>query len=136
MPNAAPTPGPLLGLSVTKRVPAFLNYTAGPEGLKAACTAAKIQIVVASRAFIERARLGALLQGLAPVEIIYLEDLRSRLSWLDKIWILACQRFPRMEIFARLPATTAKSAVADISGNFFITILASKNRFKGSRNYS
>ena len=43
MPNAAPTLGLLLGLSVTKRVPAFLNYTAGPEGLKAACTAAKFE---------------------------------------------------------------------------------------------
>ena len=107
MPNAAPTLGLLLGLSVTKRVPAFLNYTAGPEGLKAACTAAKIQIVVASRAFIERARLGALLQGLAPVEIIYLEDLRSRLSWLDKIWILACQRFPRMAIVPQAPSDAA-----------------------------
>jgi len=107
MPNAAPTLGLLLGLSVTKRVPAFLNYTAGSEGLKAACTAAEVRIVVASRAFIERARLGALLQGLAPVEIIYLEDLRSRLGWLDKIWIFSCQRFPRMAIVPQAPSDSA-----------------------------
>ena len=78
MPNAAPTLGLLLGLSVTRRVPAFLNYTAGPEGLKAACTAAKIRIVVASRAFIERARLGALLQGLAPVEVVYASKISAQ----------------------------------------------------------
>ncbi len=94
MPNAAPTLGLLLGMSAIRRVPAMLNYTAGPEGLKAACTAANIRKIVASRAFIERAKLGSLLEDLAGIEIIYLEDLRSRLTLTDKLWIFVGQRFP------------------------------------------
>ena len=56
-PNAAPTLGLVLALSAGKRVPALLNYTAGTEGLRAACTAANIKTIIASRAFLEKARL-------------------------------------------------------------------------------
>jgi len=94
MPNAAPTLGLILGLSATRRIPAMLNYTAGPEGLRAACVAASIKKVVASRAFIEKARLEGLLGALLDVEWIFLEDLRARLTLGDKLWIFACQRFP------------------------------------------
>jgi acyl-[acyl-carrier-protein]-phospholipid O-acyltransferase/long-chain-fatty-acid--[acyl-carrier-protein] ligase len=103
MPNAAPTLGLILGLSAARRVPAMLNYTAGPDGLQAACTAANIHKVVVSRAFIEKARLGALVEGLSHLEWIYLEDLRPRLSLGDKLWIVACQRFPRVAMQAQTP---------------------------------
>ena len=36
-PNAAPTLGLMLGLSAAGRVPAMLNYTAGVDGVRAAC---------------------------------------------------------------------------------------------------
>jgi acyl-[acyl-carrier-protein]-phospholipid O-acyltransferase/long-chain-fatty-acid--[acyl-carrier-protein] ligase len=58
MPNAAPTLGLILGLSGSGRVPAMLNYTAGAEGVRSACTVARIRNIVASRAFLEKARLG------------------------------------------------------------------------------
>jgi acyl-[acyl-carrier-protein]-phospholipid O-acyltransferase/long-chain-fatty-acid--[acyl-carrier-protein] ligase len=80
MPNAAATLGLLLGLSAARRVPAMLNYTAGIDGVKSACTAANIRKIVASRAFIEKARLEALVAGLSGLEVIYLEDLKTRLS--------------------------------------------------------
>ena len=88
MPNAAPTLGLVLGLSGSGRVPAMLNYTAGPEGVRAACEVARIRTIFASRAFLEKARLGHLLQGLAGVEVHYLEDMKSRLRLLDRLWIL------------------------------------------------
>ncbi|HEY2683095.1 MAG TPA: bifunctional acyl-ACP--phospholipid O-acyltransferase/long-chain-fatty-acid--ACP ligase [Steroidobacteraceae bacterium] len=98
MPNAAPTLGLILGLWSTCRVPAMLNYTAGPEGLRAACTAAKIDKIVASRAFIEKARLGALVEELRDVEWVFLEDLRPQLTPLDKLWVLVCLRFPSLAV--------------------------------------
>jgi acyl-[acyl-carrier-protein]-phospholipid O-acyltransferase/long-chain-fatty-acid--[acyl-carrier-protein] ligase len=107
MPNAAPTLSLLLGLSAAKRIPAMLNYTAGPEGLKAACTAATIRRIVASRAFVDKARLGALLEGLAGIEIIYLEDLKNRLTLTDKLWVVLCQRFPRFAVTAQDPGDAA-----------------------------
>jgi len=93
-PNAAPTLALILGLSARKRVPAMLNYTAGAEGLKAACTAACIRTVISSRAFIERARLASVIGQLRGVRVLYLEDLKARLGLIDKLWIVARGFFP------------------------------------------
>jgi acyl-[acyl-carrier-protein]-phospholipid O-acyltransferase / long-chain-fatty-acid--[acyl-carrier-protein] ligase len=103
MPNAAATLGLLLGLSAARRVPAMLNYTAGIDGVNSACTAANIRKIVASRAFIEKARLETLVAGLSELEVIYLEDLKARLSLFDKLWIVLAQRFPNMAIVAQEP---------------------------------
>jgi acyl-[acyl-carrier-protein]-phospholipid O-acyltransferase / long-chain-fatty-acid--[acyl-carrier-protein] ligase len=107
MPNAAPTLGLLLGLSSARRVPAMLNYTAGTDGVQSACTAAKIRKIVASRSFIEKARLEGLLNGLTRIEVIYLEDLRPRLTLIDKLWIAICQQFPWIAVVAQDPDDAA-----------------------------
>jgi acyl-[acyl-carrier-protein]-phospholipid O-acyltransferase / long-chain-fatty-acid--[acyl-carrier-protein] ligase len=107
MPNAAATLGLLLGLSAARRVPAMLNYTAGVDGVTSACTAANIRKIVVSRAFIEKARLEALVAGLSGLEVIYLEDLKTRLGLLDKLWIVLAQRFPKMAILAQEPGDAA-----------------------------
>jgi acyl-[acyl-carrier-protein]-phospholipid O-acyltransferase / long-chain-fatty-acid--[acyl-carrier-protein] ligase len=88
MPNAAATLGLILGLAGSGRVPALLNYTAGPEGVRAACTVARIRNIVASRAFLEKARLGHLLEGLSDVKVHYLEDLKGCLRFTDRLWVL------------------------------------------------
>jgi acyl-[acyl-carrier-protein]-phospholipid O-acyltransferase/long-chain-fatty-acid--[acyl-carrier-protein] ligase len=109
MPNAAATLGLILGLSAARRVPAMLNYTAGADGIKAACTAAQIRTIVASRAFIEKGRLGALVEGLmgGAIKVIYLEDLRPQLTIGDTLWILVCQRFPTLALRAQEPSDPA-----------------------------
>jgi len=96
MPNAAPTLGLILGLSATGRVPAMLNYTAGADGLRAACAVAKIRDIVASRAFLEKARLGHLLEQVPDVRVHYLEDLKARVGITDKLWVLWHALFPRL----------------------------------------
>jgi acyl-[acyl-carrier-protein]-phospholipid O-acyltransferase / long-chain-fatty-acid--[acyl-carrier-protein] ligase len=107
MPNAAPTLGLLLGLSAARRVPAMLNYTAGSDGVQSACTAAQIRKIVASRAFVEKARLEGLLDGLTGIDIIYLEDLKPRLTLLDKLWIVMCQWFPAAAVVKQRPDDAA-----------------------------
>jgi len=87
-PNAAPTLALVLGLSATGRVPAMLNYTAGADALRAACAAAQITNIVASRTFLERARLSQLVERLPGIQVHYLEDLRRRVRFADKLWIL------------------------------------------------
>ena len=89
MPNAAPTLGLILGLSGSGRVPALLNYTAGVDGVRAACAVARIRNITASRVFLEKARLGHLLESIPDVKVHYLEDLRSQLTLADRLWILA-----------------------------------------------
>ncbi len=107
MPNAAPTLGLLLGLSAGRRIPAMLNYTAGADGIRSACTAAAIRTIVASRAFIEKAGLESLLVRLEGIEVIYLEDLRTRLKLLDKLWIALGQCFPQIAVTAQSPDDAA-----------------------------
>jgi acyl-[acyl-carrier-protein]-phospholipid O-acyltransferase/long-chain-fatty-acid--[acyl-carrier-protein] ligase len=96
MPNAAATLGLVLGLSATGRVPAMLNYTAGPDGLRAACAVAKIRDIVASRAFLEKARLTHLLEQVPDVRVHYLEDLKGRVGLTDKLWVLWHALFPSL----------------------------------------
>jgi acyl-[acyl-carrier-protein]-phospholipid O-acyltransferase / long-chain-fatty-acid--[acyl-carrier-protein] ligase len=93
-PNAAPTLGLVLGLSATGRVPAMLNYSAGAEGLRAACKVARISNIVTSRAFLEKARLTNLVEKLPNIEVHYLEDLKARVGFTDKLWILWHKLFP------------------------------------------
>src|SRR3984957_8001416 len=107
MPNAAPTLGLILGLSLKRRVPALLNYSAGADGVRAACTAAAVRTIFASRAFLEKACLARLLEDLPGVRVHYLEDLKSRVGLTDKLWVLLMQFFPRAVAHAQSPQDAA-----------------------------
>ena len=106
-PNAAPTLGLVLGLSLNGRVPAMLNYTAGAEGLRAACTAADIRTIVASRGFIDKAHLGGLLEQLPGIRVLYLEDLKSELTIGDRLWLLAHLLAPHQAAVPQQPDDAA-----------------------------
>jgi acyl-[acyl-carrier-protein]-phospholipid O-acyltransferase/long-chain-fatty-acid--[acyl-carrier-protein] ligase len=107
MPNAAPTLALIMGLSAIRRVPALLNYTAGSEGVRAACRVAAIRTVLASRAFLEKARLTKLLEDLPGVQVYYLEDLKERVGLSDKLSVLALQFLPRAATVAQRPQDAA-----------------------------
>lgn len=96
LPNLAPTLGMVFGLTAQGRVPAMLNYTAGVDGLQAACTAAQLRLIVSSRAFVAQAKLADKLDALQGVRIVYLEDLREQASLGDKLWLMLwALHFPR-----------------------------------------
>jgi acyl-[acyl-carrier-protein]-phospholipid O-acyltransferase/long-chain-fatty-acid--[acyl-carrier-protein] ligase len=88
LPNTIAAIGTLLGLSATGRLPAMLNYSAGPEALRTAIAAAGVKTVITSRAFVEAARLERLIRALSGIEIVYLEDLRARMRWVDTLWLI------------------------------------------------
>jgi acyl-[acyl-carrier-protein]-phospholipid O-acyltransferase/long-chain-fatty-acid--[acyl-carrier-protein] ligase len=68
------------------RVPAMINFTAGAANVLAACTAAELTTIVTSRTFVEKARLGPLVETLSSkVTIVYLEDIRATITLQDKI---------------------------------------------------
>jgi acyl-[acyl-carrier-protein]-phospholipid O-acyltransferase/long-chain-fatty-acid--[acyl-carrier-protein] ligase len=86
LPNANATLVALLGLSAFGRVPAMLNFSAGPTAMLSACTAACVATVVTSRAFVEKAKLGATVAKLAcTLRIVYLEDVRATITLRDKL---------------------------------------------------
>ncbi|MCP5111648.1 MAG: AMP-binding protein, partial [bacterium] len=88
LPNTGVTAALLLGMFGTRRIPAMLNYAAGLDGLQTACTAAKVRTVITSREFLSKARLTEKVGQLTSVELVYMEDLRSRFGLLDKLWLV------------------------------------------------
>jgi acyl-[acyl-carrier-protein]-phospholipid O-acyltransferase/long-chain-fatty-acid--[acyl-carrier-protein] ligase len=89
LPNMTPTVALFLGLSAFGRIPAMLNYTAGADGLQAACEVAQIRTLMTSRAFIEQAKLTGTLAALQGLErIVYLEDLREQMTFSGKLWLI------------------------------------------------
>lgn len=89
LPNANGAAVTLLGLMSAARVPAMINFTAGAGNIAAACKAAQVKTIVTSRAFVEKGRMGPLIEALsAEVKIVYLEDVRATVSTADKLWAL------------------------------------------------
>ena len=108
LPNLAPTLGLIFGLSAHRRIAAMLNYTAGVDGMQAACTAAQIRTILTSRAFVEQAKLGDKLAALQGVRLLYLEELREALTFADKLWLMLwALPFPRTALPAGSPEDAA-----------------------------
>ena len=104
LPNVAPALSLIFGMSALRRVPAMLNYTAGTDGLQAACVAAEIRTIVTSRAFVEQAKLADKLSALQGVRLLFLEDLREGITLADKLWlVLYALRCPRTVEMAAVP---------------------------------
>ncbi|MDO6387293.1 MULTISPECIES: AMP-binding protein [unclassified Uliginosibacterium] len=102
LPNVAALLALVFGLGAFRRPPAMLNYTAGVDGMQAACSAACIRQIITSRKFIEQFKLGDKLARLQGVEFIYLEDLRREVSLADRLWWLC---FARHRPLAAVPAS-------------------------------
>ena len=86
LPNSVGVAVTFFALQTIGRVPAMLNFTAGPRNVCAACTAAQVKTVLTSKAFVEKAHLEALIEALsAQVEIVYLEDVKASIGLGDKI---------------------------------------------------
>lgn len=96
MPNAAATLCLALGLFGVRRIPAMLNFTAGVDGMQSALRAAKVKTILTSRQFLEKGKLTAVVEKLQGVNVVFLEDLRAKLTLGDKLWlILYALPFPR-----------------------------------------
>jgi acyl-[acyl-carrier-protein]-phospholipid O-acyltransferase/long-chain-fatty-acid--[acyl-carrier-protein] ligase len=86
LPNANGAVVTILGVMSAGRVPAMINFTAGAASILAACKAAEVTTIVTSRAFIEKGKLGAVIEQLAQaMSIVYLENVRAAVSTGDKL---------------------------------------------------
>ena len=86
LPNSAGVAVVFFALQGIGRVAAMLNFTSGTVNVLSACRVAKIKTVLTSRAFVEKGRLGDLIAALAPlVTIVYLEDVRAKITIRDKL---------------------------------------------------
>jgi acyl-[acyl-carrier-protein]-phospholipid O-acyltransferase/long-chain-fatty-acid--[acyl-carrier-protein] ligase len=64
----------------------MINFSAGATNILAACKAADLKAIVTSRAFIERGKLGPLVEKIQhAVNLVYLEDVRETVTLGDKL---------------------------------------------------
>lgn len=67
------------------RTPAMLNFTAGSAAMGAACSLAEAGAIITARRFIKEAKLEDVAEALsATCPLLYLEDLRTKVSFADK----------------------------------------------------
>ncbi len=116
LPNVIASVGTVLGLWACARVPAIFNFTSGAVAVDSAARAAMVRTVITSRKFISQAQLEPVLEVLDDCRILYLEDLRSELGFMDKLWLIAFAcRFPQLAIVK--PRISEPAAVLFTSGS-------------------
>jgi acyl-[acyl-carrier-protein]-phospholipid O-acyltransferase/long-chain-fatty-acid--[acyl-carrier-protein] ligase len=86
LPNTNATPSVLLSLWVTEKVPAVLNYSTGTTTMLACAQLAGLKQIVTSRSFLQRARINVDPLVKAGIEMIFLEDVRARISDSEKFF--------------------------------------------------
>lgn len=105
LPNSAGVAVVFMSLQSIGRVPAMLNFSAGPVNVLAAMKAATVKTVLTSRAFIEKGKLDKLVAAIeGEAKLVYLEDVRAGLKTIDKIRGLLDGIKPRVARDAEDPA--------------------------------
>ncbi|MGX5801386.1 acyl-[ACP]--phospholipid O-acyltransferase [Bradyrhizobium sp. Arg314] len=97
LPNANGSCATLLGVMSAGKVPAMINFTAGAANIVSACKAAEVRTVLTSRAFVEQAKLGPMVEEIGrSVDIVWLDDLRATIGLKDKLLGLLRRATPRV----------------------------------------
>lgn len=101
LPNMISNVITFFALQAFNRVPALLNYSTGVSNVVTACHTANIKMIYTSRKFIRLAKLGEMVSELQRVgyQVIYLEELVSNLSVLDKVTGFCLSQFPRLAYY-------------------------------------
>jgi len=80
LPNANAMPVTLLSLWSAGKVPAILNYTAGPAVMATCARIAAVREVITSKQFVLKATINVAALESAGLKMIYLEDVRKNIS--------------------------------------------------------
>jgi acyl-[acyl-carrier-protein]-phospholipid O-acyltransferase/long-chain-fatty-acid--[acyl-carrier-protein] ligase len=95
LPSGAGAVIAFFAVSAYGRIPTMLNFTAGAANLKSALRTAKVKRIVTAHRFVELGKFESLVAELKDVaEIVYLEDVRARLSLADKAAAVVGQYAP------------------------------------------
>lgn len=121
LPNTIASVVTFFALQASGRVPAMLNFSAGPASLEAACRAADVKLVLTSRRFIEQGRLQTLADSLAThCRIVFLEDVRDGIGAFDRLLALLGGIAPKSMsrlLFGRRQSVEDEAVVLFTSGS-------------------
>ena len=86
-----------VGLQALGKVPAMINFTAGPKAVVAGCKAVGLKTIVTAHKVVQLAKLDALVAEIekADVKVLYLEDLKPSLTFGDKLLGMYGALFPK-----------------------------------------
>jgi acyl-[acyl-carrier-protein]-phospholipid O-acyltransferase/long-chain-fatty-acid--[acyl-carrier-protein] ligase len=94
LPNALAAVAAFFGLQARGRVAAMLNYTLGVQSLVAACESARLRRIYTSERFVRAAKLEKAVERLRQTaQVIYLEELRSRVTLATRLGAALTHRF-------------------------------------------
>ena len=85
LPTSLAMPLTLLSLWEAGKIPAILNFSTGAATMLACAQLAGIKQIITSKLFLERARLNLKALEEAGIELIYLEDVRAKISRADRM---------------------------------------------------
>ncbi len=96
LPNMVSTVVTFFAMQAYLRVPAILNFTSGVRNVLHACRIAKLNTVYTSRRFVDTAKLHHLVDEMkkAGLNVIYLEDIRNKITWGSKLEGSVMASFP------------------------------------------
>jgi acyl-[acyl-carrier-protein]-phospholipid O-acyltransferase/long-chain-fatty-acid--[acyl-carrier-protein] ligase len=116
LPNVNAMPVVTLSLWAAGRVPAILNYSTGVPVMLACAQLAGLKQIITSRTFLARAKINLAALTEAGIEILYVEDIRKKITSGQRIRALLSETFlARALEFA--PASEATAVVLFTSGS-------------------
>jgi acyl-[acyl-carrier-protein]-phospholipid O-acyltransferase/long-chain-fatty-acid--[acyl-carrier-protein] ligase len=118
LPNVNAMPVVTLSLWAAGKIPAILNYSTGTSILLSCARLAGLKHIITSKAFIQRAKL-----DLGPftdvgMEILFLEDVRARITRPQRLLALLRQSLkPRLSTLSHQPSTNDPAVILFTSGS-------------------
>lgn len=107
LPNSNGAVVTFVALHMMGKIPCMLNFSAGEANIRHACMIARVTTVLTSRVFIEKAQMENVIAALeqSGQAIVYLEDIRPRVTLRNKLAGLALALWPREPLEAVLSKT-------------------------------
>lgn len=86
-----------LGLHAFGKIPAMINFTSGPKQVISTCETVGLKTIVTAKKVVLMAKLEGLVSAVeaAGIKVLYLEDLKSTLTFKDKLFGVFGAIFPK-----------------------------------------
>jgi acyl-[acyl-carrier-protein]-phospholipid O-acyltransferase/long-chain-fatty-acid--[acyl-carrier-protein] ligase len=118
LPNVNAMPVVTLSLWAAGKIPAILNYSTGTSILLSCARLAGLKHIITSKAFIQRSKLDLGPFTDAGMEILFLEDVRARITGPQRLFALLRQSWkPRLSTRSSRPSTDDTAVILFTSGS-------------------